>query len=36
MDKELILNALHKALSLTGTRPKIFNPDQVSQFTSEE
>lgn len=36
MDTELCLNALQKALSLTGTRPEIFNTDQGSQFTSEE
>ena len=36
MDTELCLNALQKALSLTGTKPEIFNTDQGSQFTSEE
>ena len=36
MDTELCLNALQKALTLTGTRPEIFNTDQGSQFTSEE
>ena len=30
------MNALQKALGLTGTRPGIFNTDQGSQFTSEE
>lgn len=36
MDTELCLNALQQALTLTGTRPEIFNTDQGSQFTSEE
>ena len=36
MDTDLCLNALQKALSLTGTGPEIFNTDQGSQFTSEE
>ena len=36
MDTELCLNALQKALTLTGTSPEIFNTDQGSQFTSEE
>ena len=31
MDTELCLNALQKALSLTGTKPEIFNADQGSQ-----
>ncbi len=36
MDTELCLGALQQALSLTGTRPAIFNTDQGSQFTSAE
>ena len=36
MDTELCLNALQQALSLTGTKPKIFNTDQGCQFTSDE
>jgi putative transposase len=36
MDTELCLSALQQALSLTGTRPAIFNTDQGSQFTSAE
>jgi putative transposase len=36
MDTELCLSALQQALSLTGTRPEIFNTDQGSQFTSDE
>ena len=36
MDTELCLNALQQALSLTGTKPGIFNTDQGCQFTSDE
>ena len=36
MDTALCLNALQQALTMTGTRPEIFNTDQGSQFTSEE
>ena len=36
MDTELCLDALQKALTLTGTVPGIFNTDQGSQFTSEQ
>jgi putative transposase len=36
MDTELCLNALQQALTLTGTKPDIFNTDQGSQFTPEE
>ena len=36
MDTELCLNALQQALSLTGTKPEIFNTDQGCQFTSDE
>jgi len=36
MDTALCLNALQQAMTLTGTKPGIFNTDQGSQFTSEE
>jgi len=36
MDTALCLNALQQAMTLTGTKPEIFNTDQGSQFTSEE
>ena len=36
MDTTLCLNVLQQAMTLTGTRPGIFNTDQGSQFTSEE
>ena len=36
MDTELCLNALQQALTLTGTRPAIFNTDQGSHFTSDQ
>ena len=36
MDTELCLNVLQQALTLTGTKPQIFNTDQGSQFTSDE
>ena len=36
MDTELCLNVLQQAMTLTGTKPGIFNTDQGSQFTSDE
>jgi putative transposase len=36
MDTELCLEAFQQALETTGRVPEIFNPDQGSQFTSEE
>jgi putative transposase len=36
MDTELCLNVLQQAMTLTGTKPWIFNTDQGSQFTSDE
>lgn len=36
LDVEFCINALNKAISLTGKVPDIFNTDQGSQFTSEK
>ena len=36
MDSGFCVRALKKAFDLTGSKPKIFNTDQGSQFTSKE
>jgi putative transposase len=36
LDVEFCINALNKAVNLTGKVPDIFNTDQGSQFTSEK